>query len=128
MAHPSGEYPRAIQEQILSSVGVDQEVARFEVTLNDTDGPNVLETAKGPTNEAENEGRRVATGIGSRWRAPGDWWMSRDESALRQRADRPPSAPPKMLKGNIRRWSEVKMRRETNLAGISTWFKDRITS
>ena len=69
MAHPSGEYPRARQEQILSSVGVDQEVARFKVTFDDTDGLNVLETAKGPTNEAENEGRRVATGIGSRRRA-----------------------------------------------------------
>ena len=70
MAHPSGEYPRARQEQILSLVGVDQEVTRFEVTFDDTDGLNVLETAKGPTNEAENEGRRVATGIGSRWRVP----------------------------------------------------------
>ena len=128
MAHPSGEYPRARQEQILSSVGVDQEVTRFKVTFDDTDGLNVLETAKGPTNEAENESRRVATGIGSRRRAPGDWWMSRDESALRRRADWPPSAPPRMLKGNIRRWSEVKMRRETNLAGISTWFKDWIMS
>ena len=128
MTHPSGEYPRVRQEQILGSVGIDQQVARFEVTFDDTDGLNVLEIAKGLTNEAENESRRVATGIGSRRRAPGDWWMSRDESALRRRADRPPSAPPKMLKGNIRRWSEVKMRRETNLAGISTWFKDQITS
>ena len=102
MAHPSGEYPRARQEQILSLVGVDQEVTRFKVTFDDTDRLNVLKTAKGPTNEAENEGRRVATGIGSRQRVPGDW-MSRDESALRRRADRPPSAPPRMLKGNIRR-------------------------
>ena len=100
MAHPSGECPRTRQEQILSSVGVDQKVARFEVTLNDTDGLNVLKTAKGPMNEAENEGLMVATGIGSRWRAPGGWWMLRDESALRQRADRPPSAPPRMLNGN----------------------------
>ena len=100
MAHPSGECPHARQEQILSSVGVDQEVARFEVTLNDTDGLNVLETAKGPTNEAENEGWMVATGIRSRWRAPGGWWTLRDESALRWCADRPPSALPRMLNGN----------------------------
>ena len=63
LAPPSREYPRVGQVADFElAVGVDQEAARFEATMNEVGGPNVLETKNGLTNKTENEGRRVDLG------------------------------------------------------------------
>ena len=52
LAPPPGEYPLArAKSQILSSVGVGQELTRLEVAMSDVGRGNVLETAKGLMNK-----------------------------------------------------------------------------
>ena len=94
------------------TVGVDQEVTRLEVTVNDASRVNVLETAEGVIN------KRLEMIVGewlrdrSRQGALSDWWTPRGESNSQLHADRLPSAPPGRLEGDIRRRSEMRVGRE----------------
>ena len=94
------------------TVGIDQEVTRLEVTVNDASRVNVLETAEGVIN------KRLEMIVGewlrdqSRQGVLSDWWMPRGESNSQLHADQLPSAPPGRLEGDIRRRSEMRVGRE----------------